>query len=195
MKKAILSLAAAALIAGPSMAQDAWSLDKSHSGLQFNVTHMMLSEVSGTFNDFDIVAASSKADHSDLVVTFTAKTASVNTNNEKRDGHLKSDDFFNSEAYPDMVFKSSSVKVLKDGKMIVMGDLTIRDKTKPVSIAVVNNGTIKDPYGMTRTAFKATATINRFDYDLKWNSLMEGGGAVVGKDIVVNFNGEFVRKK
>ena len=195
MKKAILSLATAVLIAAPSIAQDAWSLDKAHSGLQFNVTHMMLSEVSGTFNDFDIQAASSKADHSDLVVTFTAKTASVNTNNEKRDGHLKSDDFFNSEAYPDMIFKSSSVKVLKDGKMVVMGDLTIRDKTKPVSIAMVNNGTIKDPYGMTRTAFKATATINRFDYDLKWNSLMEGGGAVVGKDIVVNFNGEFVRKK
>ena len=115
--------------------------------------------------------------------------------NKMRDNHLKSDDFFNAEKYPKMTFKSVSWKKAGDQNYVLEGDLTIRDVTKRVTFTVVHGGTIKDPWGNTKAGFKATTVINRFDYGLKWNTLMEAGGATVGKDVSITLNLQFAQKK
>ena len=112
-----------------------------------------------------------------------------------RDNHLKSGDFFNAEKFPRMTFKSAAWKKVGEQNYLLEGDLTIRDVTKRVTFAVVHGGTIKDPWGNTKAGFKATTVINRFDYGLKWNTLMEAGGATVGKDVSITLNLEFGQKK
>ena len=131
-------------------------------------------------------------DFSNAKISFSANVASISTDNDQRDGHLKSDDFFNSEKYPQMTFKGTSFRKIKDNKYQLKGDLTIRDVTKPVTFDVTYGGTMKDPWGNTHAGFKATTTINRFDYNLKWNTLTEAGGAVVGKDVEIKVNVEFI---
>ncbi len=175
-------------------AQTKWKLDNSHSNVMFNVTHLVISEVTGFFKDYSAEFTSkSDNDFNDASVTFVVKTASINTDNQKRDDHLKSDDFFNAEKYPEMKFVSTSMKKSKGNKYKLTGNLTIRDVTKKVTFDVDYLGTVKDPWGNTKVAFKLTGTINRFDYNLKWNTLMETGGAVVGKDVKIVCNIEFAK--
>jgi len=176
-------------------AQTMWESDPVHSAVKFTVTHLVISEVEGNFKTFSGTMESSKPDFTDAKINFSVNIASISTDNEKRDSHLKSDDFFNAEKYPEMRFKSTRFIKLKDNKYQLKGELTIRDVTRPVTFDVIYGGTIKDPMGNTRAGFKATATINRFDYNLKWNALTEAGGAVVGKDVEIRINVEFVQKK
>ncbi len=171
-----------------------WTLDRSHSSIGFSVTHMLVSEVEGKFRKFEGSMTSDKADYSDAVINFTAETGSIDTDDEKRDGHLKSDDFFNAEKFPQIKFKSTSFKKLSGNKYLLKGDLTIRDVTKSVSWAVISNGEHKDPWGNVKAGFKASLTVNRLDYGLKWNTLTETGGAVVGSDVKITVNVEFAKK-
>jgi polyisoprenoid-binding protein YceI len=180
------------LLSQVSFAQTKWNPDYAHSNIKFTATHLLISEVDGNFKTFNGIMEASKPDFTDAKINFTVDIASINTDNDKRDAHLKSDDFFNSEKYPKMTFKSTSFKKIKDKKYQLKGELTIRDITKPVTFDVTYGGTAKDPWGNTHAAFKASTTINRFDYNLKWNTLTEAGGAVVGKDIIVNLNLEFI---
>ncbi len=180
------------LLSQVSFAQTKWNPDYAHSSIKFTATHLLISEVDGNFKTFNGSMEATKPDFTDAKINFTVDIASINTDNDKRDAHLKSDDFFNAEKYPKMTFKSISFKKIKDKKYQLKGELTIRDVTKPVTFDVTYGGTAKDPWGNTHAAFKATTTINRFDYNLKWNTLTEAGGAVVGKDIVVNLNLEFI---
>lgn len=167
-----------------------WALDKGHSNVKFTVTHMVVSEVEGTFKTFDGTIESTKPDFSDAVVNFTVDVNSVNTDNENRDKHLKSDDFFNAEKFPQMKFQSTSFKPLGGNKYKLDGNLTIRDVTKPVSFDVTYGGSINTQRG-AKIGFKANTTINRFDYNLKWDKATEAGGLVVAKDVVVSINGQF----
>ena len=176
-------------------AQTKWNPDFAHSSIKFTATHLVISEVEGNFKTFNGSMESSKPDFTDASINFSVDIASINTDNEKRDAHLKSDDFFNAEKYPKLTFKGKSFKKIKDNKYQLKGDLTIRDITKPVTFDVTYGGTAKDPWGNTHAAFKATTTINRFDYNLKWNTLTEAGGAVVGKDIEIRVNMEFIPEK
>jgi polyisoprenoid-binding protein YceI len=169
-------------------AQTKWSVDKAHSQVQFSVTHLIISEVSGKFNSFDMNIETTNPDFSDVKIDFSADVNSINTENEKRDAHLKSDDFFNADKFPKMTFKASSMKKVGNNKYKLTGDLTIRDVTKKITLDVVYNGTVKDPWGNTKAGFKISGELNRFDYNLKWNSLMEAGGAVVGKTVRLNIN-------
>ena len=155
----------------------------------------MISEVEGAFKTFTGSMTASKPDFSDAQIEFSVDIASVNTDNEQRDKHLKSDDFFNAEKFPKMTFKSNSMKKISGNKYELTGDLTIRDVTKKVKFAVTYGGTVKDPWGNTKAGFKATATINRLDYGLKWNSMLETGGAVVGPEVTININAEFAQAK
>ncbi|MBL0047935.1 MAG: YceI family protein [Bacteroidetes bacterium] len=198
MKRIMLS---AALLGGMLVSATAkpdataWAVDKSHSNVNFTVTHMMVTEVDGKFKVYDGTILSTNDDFSDAQFNFTVDVNSVNTDDEKRDGHLKSDDFFNAEKFPQMKFKSTSFKKVSGKKYVLEGELTIRDVTKKVKFDVTYNGTGKNPWGMTVAGFKASTTINRMDYNLKWNKTLEAGGVLVSEDVVVSINMEMVKSK
>ncbi len=170
--------------------ENIWVVDKAHSKIGFSVTHLLISEVEGYFKDFDIKVVTDNDDFVDAKIDFTAKTASIFTDNDKRDEHLRSDDFFNSEKYPDMKFVSKSFKKVGKNKYKLTGELTIRDVTKPITLDVVYNGTVKDPWGNLKAGFNVTGQLNRFDYGLKWNVLTELGGAVVDKIVKLRIHVE-----
>lgn len=176
-------------------AQNAWKIDKSHSNVGFSVTHLIISEVTGQFKSYDGAIEFSKEDLSDAKINFSIDVASINTENEGRDKHLKSDDFFNAEKFPKITFVGKSIKKVDGKKFKLTGDFTMRDVTKSVTLDVVYNGTVKDPWGNTKAGFKITGEVNRFDYGLKWNNLMEAGGAVVGKDVAITVNLELNKVK
>ena len=187
MKKIIYSLFLILSVLANLNAQTKWIADKSHSKIQFNVTHMVISEVAGMFKSFDINVQSSKDDFSDANIDFTADVASIYTDNDRRDAHLKSDDFFNAEKFPKMIFKGKSFKKIEGNNFKLTGDLTIRDITKEVTLDVVYNGTVQ-AWGKTVAGFKIKGAINRFDYNLKWNTILEAGGAVVAKTVYINID-------
>jgi polyisoprenoid-binding protein YceI len=171
-----------------------WSVDKAHSNVKFTVTHLVVSEVEGSFKLFDGTLENSKADLSDAKINFTVDVNSINTDNEKRDGHLKSDDFFAADKFPQMKFTSTSMKAVGDNKYKLAGDLTIRDVTKPVEFDVTYGGSVA-AMGTTKLGFKAQTTINRFDYNLKWDKATEGGGLVVSKEVNILVNVELNKVK
>src|SRR3954468_7975958 len=194
MKK-LFFLAAIVLFQTATFSQTKWTVDNAHSMVKFTVTHLVISEVEGSFKKFTGSLNSSKPDFTDAAINFTADVNSIDTDNEMRDKHLKSDDFFNAAQYPEMTFKSTSFKKLSGNKYELYGNLTIRNTTKPVKFDVVYGGTAKDGYGNTKAGFKATTVINRFDYNLKWNNLTEAGGATVGKDVTLDLKLEFAQAK
>lgn len=176
-------------------AQSTWKTDNSHSNVKFTVTHLVVSEVDGTFRVYDGTIQSAKPDFTDATINFSVDVSSINTDNEMRDKHLKSDDFFNAEKFPKMTFKGTSMKKVGANQYTLEGDLTIRDITKKVKFDVTYGGTVNDPWGNTKAGFKAKGSINRFDYNLKWNTITEAGGAVVGKDVTISLNLQFGLQK
>lgn len=198
MKTLFLSIAviAASLVSVNAKPEaSAWAVDKSHSNVSFSVTHMMMSETEGKFKLFDGTIVSANEDFSDAQVNFTVDISSINTDDEKRDGHLKSDDFFNSDKFPQAKFKGTSFKKVDGKKYILEGDLTIRDITKKVTFDVTYYGIGKNPWGMTIAGFKAKTTINRMDYNLKWNKALEAGGVLVSEEVNIGINMEMVKGK
>lgn len=170
-----------------------WSIDPMHSEIEFKVKHLMISTVTGKFNEFDASIASANEDFTGAKISFSAKTASINTGNEQRDGHLKSDDFFNSEQFPELKFESTSfVKNGDDYKLT--GNLTIRDITKEVVLDVVYNGTMTDFYGNVKAGFELTGKINRKDFNLKWSATTEAGGVVVSDEVKIHCNIQFAKQ-
>jgi polyisoprenoid-binding protein YceI len=185
---AIASVIALFFVSVQSMAQvTKWGVDKGHSNVKFTVTHYAVSEVEGTFKIFDGTMEHTKADFSDAKVNFTVDVSSINTDSERRDGHLKGDDFFNAEKFPQMKFVSTAMKPLGNNKFQLSGNLTIRDVTKPVVFEVSYGGTINAGQGR-KSGFKAKTTIDRFNYNLKWDRAIEAGGLVVGKDVDIQIN-------
>lgn len=193
MKKILV--AAAAFVTLQLQAQTKWNVDASHSNVKFEVTHLVVSEMDGSFKVYNGTINSPSADFQGAQIEFAIDVNSINTDNERRDGHLKGDDFFNAEKYPKMTFKSVSFKKVSGSKYELVGDLTIRDVTKRVTFDVTYGGTTKDPWGNTKAGFKASTTIDRLAYGLKWNTLTEAGGAVVGKDVKINLKLEFNQAK
>ena len=184
MKKLFLTLSAV-LATVAAFAQTNWVFDKSHSNIGFTVTHMVIAEVSGSFKEADIKVSSPSEDFNGASIEFTAKVSSIDTQNENRDNHLKGDDFFNAEKYPEIKFVGKLVK--KGGAYTADGKLTLRDVTKDVSFPVKYMGTIKTAQ-FTKAGFKLNGTINRFDYNLKWDRKLETGGLVVGQDVQLTAN-------
>ena len=172
-----------------------WKVDNIHSSVRFSVPHLVISEVEGSFKVYDGSIATTKDDFSDAVIDFSIDVNSINTDNSMRDGHLKSDDFFNSEKYPKMIFKGTSFKKKLANKYVLIGDLTIRDVTKKIVFDVTYGGTGKDAYGNTKAGFKVAGKINRLEYGLKWNVLTEAGGATVGSEVSLASNLEFALSK
>lgn len=187
---------ALALVAGVAQAAPAtYKVDQAHSTVGFTVRHLMVSDVNGVFKDFDgsFVFDSEKATVSDA--TFTVKTASIDTNNDKRDDHLRSADFFESSKFPTMTVTNSKVKKAGKNKYKWTGDLTIRDVTKPVTFDLVYTGTTKDGYGNEKAGFAANTTIKRGDYGLKWNKALEAGGVTVSDEVRINLDIQAQKEK
>ncbi|MFN6037061.1 MAG: YceI family protein [Bacteroidota bacterium] len=191
MKKLIIS-AATLLLAISADAQVNWKVDASHSKLGFSVTHMMVSETEGKFKVYDgTVSSKSDLDFTDAKVEFSADVSSINTEDEKRDGHLKSADFFDAEKFPKITFKSVSMKPNAKNKYAytLTGDLTMHGVTKKVTFTAVGaSKTMKDPYGNTKYGFKVVGTINRKDFGLAWNMALEAGGVIVSEEVKIDLN-------
>jgi polyisoprenoid-binding protein YceI len=195
MNKALGIIGLGLATAVSSFAATQWTVDFAHSKMKFAVSHLVISEVEGSFKVYSGTLTSSTPDFADATIEFAADVNSISTENEMRDKHLKSDDFFNAEKFPQMTFKSTSWKKIDEKNYQLEGNLTIRDITKPVTFNVVYGGTVKDGRGNIKAGFKATSVINRFDFGLKWNALTEAGGATVGKEVTITLNFEFAQKK
>lgn len=176
------------------MSTTKWALDPTHSEVSFKVKHMMISNVTGHLTKFDVKAETEGNDFSKAKIDFTADVNSINTNNEQRDGHLKSPDFFDTAKFPQISFKATKYEN-RGGEDVLHGDLTIRDVTRPVTLNVDFGGIATDPYGNVKAGFTVSGKINRKDYGLTWNAVTEAGGVVVSEDLKVQAEIQLVKEK
>jgi polyisoprenoid-binding protein YceI len=171
-----------------------WNIDPAHSTAEFKVKHLMIANVKGQFSK---VSGALFLDESDLAnsrVEASIEAASIYTRDEQRDAHLKSADFFDVEKFPTLHFKSSSISVVRDGELAVEGDLTIHGVSHKGRFAVEGpTPPTKDPWGNTRVAVSATTKINRKDFGLTWNAALETGGIMVGEEVTITLDVEFVK--
>lgn len=192
MKKMILTAAVALLSLTAATSQTKWKVDGSHSKLGFSVTHMMVAETEGKFKIYEgTVSSKTEMDFTDANIDFSADVASINTEDEKRDEHLKSPDFFDVVKFPKISFKSTSMKPSGKGKStyILEGDLTMKGVTKKVKLfAIGASKTVKDPYGNLKNGFKVTGLVNRKDFGLTWNAALEAGGVAVSELVKLDLN-------
>jgi len=195
MRKGMVSPMVVAMMSGLmsiALAADTYKLDKSHTRVGFKVSHLVISNVRGDFTDYDATIEFDENDVTQSSVQGTIETASINTNNERRDKHLRSDDFFNAEQHPQITFKSKRIE--KKGKGYVMiGDLTIRGVTREIQLPFKLTGPI-DHGKKRRVGFEAEMVINRQDYGVKYNNLADTGGLAVGNEVTIELNGEAIRQ-
>jgi len=170
-----------------------WTLDSSHSSIDFSVRHMMITTVRGSFKTFSAVVDFQPDALHLSNVELTIQADSINTRDDKRDGHLKSPDFFDVATYPTIVFKSTGVEISDKSKGKLNGTLTIHGVTKPVVLEVEHVGTMKSPFGMTAAGFNGSTTINRKDFGLGWNVALEAGGWLVSDEIRISFEIELTQ--
>lgn len=160
------------------MKRQKWTADPAHSEIRFKVRHMMITNVSGCFNTFSVEMQCNEG-FNDLQVQFQAETASVNTLNPQRDGHIRNVDFFNSEAFPLMTFSSTSFNKVSEENYILKGALTIKDVTKPIELQATFLGTAVDLYGNKKAGFELSGSLKRGDYSLNWNATTDEGVIVL----------------
>lgn len=171
-----------------------WAIDPSHSEINFKVRHLVVTTLTGKFNQFEGSLESANDDFSNAIVNFTADIASITTGNADRDNHLKSDDFFNAEAYPKLTFASKSFTKTGDNTYKMSGDITLRDVTKTIELDVEYGGTMVDPWGNTKAGFEIKGKINRKEFGLKWDAITEAGGAVVSDEVKLDLNVQVVKQ-
>ena len=194
MKTLVFVLSALVQSLGAAEAQT-WKADLAHSRVGFSVTHMLIAEVDGRFTQFDVTLNQGKEDFSGSTIEAKIKTASVTTENETRDKHLRSDDFFNAEKYPEIQFRSSSFERTGDKAYKITGDMTIRDVTKNITLEAKFLGGVTDARGNARAGFRATTTINRFDFGVKWDKRLDTGGLIVSENVDITLNLELMKQQ
>jgi len=171
-----------------------WNIDPAHTVAEFKVKHMMIANVKGYFSRISGVLTLDESDLANSRVEASIEAASIETRDGQRDAHLKSADFFHVEKFPTLYFKSTGVSIVGDGESSVEGDLTIRGVTRPVRFEVEGpTPPARDPWGNPRVAISANAKINRKDFGLTWNVALETGGILVGDDVTITLEAEFVK--
>jgi len=175
------------------MTKTKWTVDPTHSSVDFSVRHMMIANVKGAFHQFEAQVEADPQDLTTADITFTVDLSSVDTRNADRDNHLKSGDFFNVEQNPNMTFKSTSIEKKDEGEYAVTGDLTLNGVTKPETFKVTFEGQGKDPWGNEKAGFSAEGAVNRSDYGLTYNAALETGGVLIGDKIKVSLQIEASR--
>lgn len=168
------------------MATKTWVIDSMHSELQFKIKHLMITNVTGSFDIFEASVATDGDDFSKAKISFTADVNSLTTGNEQRDGHVKSADFFDAASFPEISFiTTGSENVDSDGSYDLYGDLTIRDITKNVKLSVEFGGVVKDAYGNTKAGFTINGKIHRKDFGLVWDGVTEAGGVILSDEVKI----------
>lgn len=172
--------------------QTTWAIDPMHSEIQFKVKHLVISTVTGSFGTFTGTVETDGDTFNGARVAFAADVNSISTGNADRDAHLKSDDFFNAESFPQVTFNGT----LKgsDGNYTLEGDLTMRDHTEHVALDVEYGGTATDPYGNVKSGFEISGSVNRKNYGLKWSATTEAGGVVVSDEVKLHLNVQLARQ-
>lgn len=173
------------------MASTKWTLDTAHSEIQFKIRHMMISNVTGQFNNFTSEVEAEDDDFTHSKVYFKANVASIDTNNEHRDNHLKGEDFFDVEKYESITFKADTFDATTGN---VTGELTIKEVTKPVTLNAEFHGINIDPFGNTKAGFSLNGKINRSDFGLTWNTALETGGVLVSEEVKISAEIQFVKQ-
>ncbi len=177
------------------MANQTWALDPTHSELQFKIKHLMISTVSGQFNQFKAtVETDDDDDFTKAKVHFEATVNSISTNNEQRDAHLKNGDFFDAEKYPVITFDSERMEKTNEDEYKLYGTLTMRGVSKKIILNTEFGGITKDPWGNTRTGFSVNGKINRQDFGMSFGAVSETGGLLLGDEVKINANVQFVKE-
>ncbi len=185
MKKTLVILTALFFSTGIWAQTSEWTFDHAHSSIEFSIDHMVISEVTGKFTEFDGKVTSSSNDFENAQIEFFIEAKSINTDNEDRDNHLRDADFFDVAKFPQIVFKSTSFAKIDDKNYLLSGELTMHGVTKAVTFDVKYGGTVIDPWGNTKAGFKLTGELNRKDYGLTWSKALETGGLVVGEEVTL----------
>ena len=195
MKKFLFSFFIIATLVVTAFSQSStWNIDVAHSNVGFSIAHLVISDVTGKFSEFEGSVSSPSGDFSGSSIHVVIKTASINTDNDKRNGHLKSADFFDAEKYPEITFKSTSFEKTGESTFKITGNLTMHGVTKEVVLDSKYKGQAKDPWGGTRAGLKATTTLDRYDFRLKYNSTLESGGLLIGQTVDIELNVELIKK-
>ena len=176
------------------MAQTKWLLDSTHSELGFKIKHLMISNVSGSFKNFNAEVISEGIDFSTAQINLSAEMASISTNNEQRDDHLRNSDFFEVEKYPKLTFKSTRVEKVDSDTYTLHGELTMKGITKPVRLSVEYNGVAKDPWGNEKAGFVVTGKINRSDWGVNFNGVLETAGVMLSEEVKINSEIQLVKQ-
>lgn len=176
------------------MGTQKWTLDPSHSEMQFKVRHMMITNVTGNFTSFNVEASTEEHDFSTATIRFSADVNSISTNNEQRDGHLKSADFFDAAQFPAIQFESNALRAAGDGEYTLEGTLTIKGVSKPVVLQVEAGGIAVDPYGNTKAGFTLSGKISRGEFGLTWNAALETGGVMVSDEVKIQAEIQLVKQ-
>jgi polyisoprenoid-binding protein YceI len=177
------------------MTKTKWLLDLMHSELQFKIKHLMISNVSGAFKNFHAEVETEEEDFSTAEINLVAEMDSISTNNEQRDAHLRTSDFFEVEKYPELKFKSTKIEKTGSDIFALHGELTLKGVTKPAKLNVEFNGTTKDPWGGERAGFVVTGKINRAHWGVSFNKALETGGVMLGDEIKINSEIELVKQE
>ncbi len=176
------------------MATTKWAIDNSHSEIHFKVRHLMVSWVTGSFKQFNATAETEGDDISTAKVNFSADINSISTNNEQRDAHLRTGDFFDAEKYPQLIFESSKLEKINDENYKLYGTLTMRGVSKKITLNVEYGGIAQDPWGNTRIGANITGKINRKDFGVSFSMVSEAGSILLGEEVIINANVEFVKQ-
>jgi polyisoprenoid-binding protein YceI len=183
------------MAARSAAAEGVWEIDAAHSTVQFSVRHMMVSNVRGEFRNVSGTVRGDEKDPMHAQVEATIDTTSIDTRNEKRDGHLKSPDFLDAERYPTMTFRSKRIEKTDNGRYRVTGDLALHGVTREVTLDVDGpTAPVKDPMGNVRAGAQATAKLDRRDFGITWSKALDGGGVMVGDEVDVTIDVEATRK-
>lgn len=171
-----------------------YKIDASHSDIEFKVKHLMITTVTGKFTSFEGSMETNGEGFDNASISFNADVNSINTNSEQRDGHLKSDDFFNATSFPVLSFQSSSFTKKDEENYTLTGNITIRDITKPITLEVNYGGEMVDPWGQQKIGFEIQGKINRKEFGLKWTATTEAGGVVVSDEVKLNLALQLVKQ-
>lgn len=178
---------------GTTIPTGSYTIDPTHSRIGFVARHAMVTKVRGSFNEFDGTGTFDAEHPSAAQLQLTIQAASIDTRNADRDAHLRSNDFFDMDTYPEITFVSTSVEQTGGDEYRVTGDLTIKGVTKSVAIGFEHTGTAVDPYGNTRIGLEGTTTVNRKDWGVNWNAALEAGGVLVSEKVTLEFEVSAIR--
>ena len=176
------------------MAKETWVLDPTHSELQFKIKHLMISTVTGQFNQFKATVETEGDDFATAKVHFQAEVSSISTNNEQRDAHLKNGDFFDAEKYPEIIFEGHKMEKKGDDEYKLYGNITMRGVSKQLVLDVEFGGITRDPWGNMRSGFSVTGKINRYDFGMSFGAVSETGGLLLSDEVKIHANVQFVKQ-